>query len=212
MGAAGFPMDMVRTQIEARGVRDPAVLAAMRRVPRERFVQEADRALAESDGPLPIGYGQTISQPYIVALMTELLRPHRGMRVLEIGTGSGYQTAVLAECVGTVFTVEIVPDLARGARTVLDELGYRNVRYRIGDGSLGWPEEAPFDGILAAAAPRDVPPALLDQLALGGRLVLPVGSGEGQRLLRVTREPQGPRREILAPVRFVPMTGGGGPG
>ena len=200
-------MDMVRTQIEARGVRDRAVLDAMRRVPRERFVPETERRFAYSDGPLPIGFGQTISQPYIVALMTEQLRPHRGMRVLEIGTGSGYQTAVLAECVGEVFTIEIVPELSRRSEDLLRELGYRNIHFRVGDGSLGWPEHAPFDGILAAAAPLEVPPALLDQLGPGGRLVIPVGSGDGQHLLRIVRTEDGFDTDTIVPVRFVPMTG-----
>jgi protein-L-isoaspartate(D-aspartate) O-methyltransferase len=199
--------DMVRSQIEARGIRDPAVLAAMRRVPRERFVPDADRAFAYSDGPLSIGFGQTISQPYIVALMTELLRPHPGMRVLEIGTGSGYQTAVLAECAGEVYSVEIVPELSERAARLLRELGHANVHFRVGDGSFGWPEHAPYEGILAAAAPTAVPEALLDQLALGGRLILPVGAGEDQRLLRILRTRDGLQQDTVAPVRFVPMTG-----
>jgi len=198
---------MVRTQIEARGIRDPVVLAAMRRLPRARFVPESDRGLAYSDGPLAIGFGQTISQPYIVALMTELLRPHRDMRVLEIGTGSGYQTAVLAECTGEVFTVEIVPDLSERAEDLLRALGYRNVHFRVGDGSVGWPEHAPYEGILVAAAPAAVPRALLEQLAIGGRLILPVGAGEDQRLLRIIRTEEGYLEDTVAPVRFVPMTG-----
>ena len=199
--------DMVRCQIEARGIRDPLVLSAMRRVPRERFVPDADRTFAYSDGPLSIGFGQTISQPYIVALMTELLRPHPGMRVLEIGTGSGYQTAVLADCVAEVFTVEIVPELSERASGLLRELGHANVRFRVGDGSLGWPEHAPYEGILAAAAAAAVPRALLDQLAVSGRLILPVGSGEDQRLLRIVRTKDGFLEDTVAPVRFVPMTG-----
>ncbi|HEX5041851.1 MAG TPA: protein-L-isoaspartate(D-aspartate) O-methyltransferase [Candidatus Polarisedimenticolaceae bacterium] len=205
MDAAG---DMVRVQIAGRGIRDPAVLAAMRRVPRERFVPDSDRAFAYTDGPLSIGFGQTISQPYIVALMTELLCPHPGMRVLEIGTGSGYQTAVLAECAGEVFSVEIVPELSQRAARVLHELGHGNVHFRVGDGSLGWPEHAPYEGILAAAAPAAVPRALLDQLSVGGRLVLPVGAGEDQRLLRILRTRDGFQQDTVAPVRFVPMTGG----
>ncbi|HET9299995.1 MAG TPA: protein-L-isoaspartate(D-aspartate) O-methyltransferase [Candidatus Polarisedimenticolaceae bacterium] len=200
-------VDMVRSQIEGRGIRDPLVLAAMRRVPRARFVPDADRAFAYSDGPLSIGFGQTISQPYIVALMTELLRPHPLMRVLEIGTGSGYQTAVLADCVAEVFTVEIVPELSERAKGVLRELGHTNVRLRVGDGSLGWPEHAPYEGILAAAAAAAVPRALLDQLAVGGRLILPVGGGEDQRLLRIVRTKDGFLEDTVAPVRFVPMTG-----
>jgi protein-L-isoaspartate(D-aspartate) O-methyltransferase len=202
--------DMVRVQIEARGIRDPAVLAAMRRVPRERFVPESDRPLAHSDGPVAIGFGQTISQPYIVALMTELLRPHPGMRVLEIGTGSGYQTAVLAECGVDVFSLEIVPELSERATGLLHALGYAHVHLRVGDGSLGWPEHAPYEGILVAAAPAAVPRALVDQLALGGRLILPVGSGEDQRLLRIVRTAEGVQQDTVAPVRFVPMTGRAG--
>jgi protein-L-isoaspartate(D-aspartate) O-methyltransferase len=199
---------MVETQIEGRGIRDPAVLRAMRAVPRERFVPDGDRIQAFSDGPLAIGHGQTISQPYIVALMTELLRPSRAMRVLEVGTGSGYQTAVLAECVGEVWTVEIVPELSQRAQQTLQELGYRNVRFRVGNGALGWPQHAPYEGILAAAAPADVPPPLLEQLAVGGRLVIPVGAGESQRLLRVVRTREGWARDAVAPVRFVPMVEG----
>ena len=201
---------MVRTQIEARGIRDPRVLDVLRRVPRERFVPESERRFAHSDGPLSIGFGQTISQPYIVALMTELLRPHLGMRVLEVGTGSGYQTAVLAECVGEVYTVEIVAELSARAAHVLRTLGYSSVRFRVGDGSLGWPEHAPYEGILVAAAPAVVPPALLDQLAPGGRLILPVGTGEDQRLLRIVRTDNGFAEDAVAPVRFVPMTGKAG--
>jgi protein-L-isoaspartate(D-aspartate) O-methyltransferase len=201
--------DMVRTQIEARGIRDPRVLAALRRVPRERFVPDTERRFAFSDGPLSIGFGQTISQPYIVALMTELLRPHPRMRVLEIGTGSGYQTAVLAECVGEVYTVEIVPELSRRAEQLLRAIGYASVHFHVGDGTLGWPEHAPYEGILAAAAATSVPPPLLDQLAPGGRLVLPVGAGEGQQLLRIVRTEDGYLEDVVAPVRFVPMTGGG---
>ncbi len=156
---------MVKTQIEERGIKDPAVLAAIRKVPRHRFVPEPLRRRAYDDGPLPIGEGQTISQPYIVALMTELIAPRRGMRVLEIGTGSGYQAAVLAECVEEVDTIEVVPALGHRARRVLDELGYRNIRARIGDGYHGWPDRAPFDAIiLTAAPPVDVPKPLLDQL------------------------------------------------
>jgi protein-L-isoaspartate(D-aspartate) O-methyltransferase len=199
---------MVETQIEGRGIRDPAVLRAMRTVPRPRFVPDDGQVQAFSDGPLAIGFGQTISQPYIVALMTELLRPSRAMRVLEIGTGSGYQTAVLAECVGEVWTVEIVPELSRRAERALHDLGYRNVRFRVGDGALGWPEHAPYDGILVAAAPADVPAPLPEQLAVGGRLVIPVGIGESQRLLRVVRTPSGFARDVVAPVRFVPLVGG----
>jgi len=197
---------MVATQIEARGVRDPAVLEALRSVPRDRFLPPEARSQAYIDGPVSIGAGQTISQPYIVARMTELIAPERSMRVLEIGTGSGYQAAVLAECVGEVYTIEIVPELGRRAAAALRDVGYANIRFRIGDGFDGWPEAAPFDAILVTAAPDEIPKPLLDQLAVGGRLVIPVGSGS-QDLLRVTRTETGYVREDVIPVRFVPMTG-----
>jgi protein-L-isoaspartate(D-aspartate) O-methyltransferase len=198
---------MVKTQIEARGIKDKSVLAALRKVPRHRYVPAFWQGRAYTDGPLPIGEGQTISQPYIVAWMTELIEPKKGMRVLEIGTGSGYQAAVLAECVDEVNTIEVVPILGRKAEALLRELGYRNVQVRIGDGYAGWPERAPFDAILLTAAPpHDVPKPLLDQLKVGGRLVAPVGREE-QNLVRITRTKDGFQREILDPVRFVPMTG-----
>jgi protein-L-isoaspartate(D-aspartate) O-methyltransferase len=197
---------MVAAQIEGRGVRDPAVLAAMRKVPRHRFVPESLRSQAYDDHPLPIGLGQTISQPYIVALMTELSRPRAGMKVLEVGTGSGYQAAVLAEIVGTVDTIEIVPELGRRAEKTLREMGYRNVRVFVGDGFDGRPQDAPFDAILVTASPETIPPPLLEQLADGGRLVIPVGSAE-QELLVVTKTESGYHRESVIPVRFVPMTG-----
>lgn len=199
--------EMVRGQIEARGIKDRAVLDAVRKVPRHRFVPALLRGRAYEDGPLPIGDGQTISQPYVVAHMTELIGPKKAMRVLEIGTGSGYQAAVLAECVDEVDTIEVVPALGRGAERLLRELGYRNVRTRIGDGYHGWPDRAPFDAIiLTAAPPEDVPRPLLDQLKVGGRLVAPVGR-EDQQLIRITRTASGYDREVIAPVRFVPMTG-----
>ena len=197
---------MVANQIEGRGVRDPAVLAALRKVPRHRFVPESLSSQAYEDHPLPIGLGQTISQPYIVGLMTELVRPRAGMKVLEIGTGSGYQAAVLAEVVGAVDTIEIVPELGRRAEATLRELGYRNVRVFIGDGFDGRPHDAPYAGIVVTAAPETIPPPLLEQLALGGRLVIPVGSA-AQELLVVTRTEDGLHRESVIPVRFVPMTG-----
>ncbi len=197
---------MVATQIEARGIADPAVLEAMRTVPRHRFVPEHEASFAYSDGPLPIGQDQTISQPYIVALMTELIRPTRAQRVLEVGTGSGYQAAVLAECVADVYTIEIVESLGRSAAILLADLGYRNVHTRIGDGYDGWPEAAPFDAILVTAAPERIPQPLLDQLKPGGRLVLPLGAGI-QDLVVVTRTAEGVRREVVTGVRFVPMTG-----
>lgn len=200
---------MVRDQIEARGVRDPRVLAAMRRVPRERFVPRGERERAYEDQPLPIGHGQTISQPYMVAVMTELLRPEPGDRVLEIGTGSGYQAAVLAGLVGRVYTIEIVPELAAGAREVLSELGVENVEVFVGDGYRGLPDRAPFDGIVLTAAPRQVPQALVDQLAVGGRLVAPVGDFD-QDLRVLERTAEGVTSETLFPVRFVPLVHGEG--
>ena len=200
-------VEMVKTQLEARGIKDKAVLAALRKVPRHRFVAALWQGRAYEDGPLPIGDGQTISQPYIVAWMTELIEPKKGMRVLEIGTGSGYQAAVLAECVDEVDTIEVIPELGRKADALLRELGYRNIRTRIGDGYGGWPERGPYDAILLTAAPPDdVPKPLLDQLKVGGRLVAPVGRYD-QNLIRITRTETGLKREILAPVRFVPMTG-----
>jgi protein-L-isoaspartate(D-aspartate) O-methyltransferase len=199
--------EMVQSQIAARGIKDKAVLAALRKVPRHRFVPQLLQGRAYDDGPLPIGAGQTISQPFVVAWMTELIQPKPGMRVLEIGTGSGYQAAVLGECVAEVDTIEVIPELGRKAEAVLRELGYRNVQVRIGDGYGGWPERAPFDAIvLTAAPPRDVPKPLLDQLKIGGILVAPVGR-EFQHLVRVTRTETGFQREVLDPVRFVPMTG-----
>jgi protein-L-isoaspartate(D-aspartate) O-methyltransferase len=185
------------------------VLQAMRRVPRDRFVPAALADQAFSDRPLPIGEGQTISQPFIVALMTDLIEPQPHFRVLEVGTGSGYQAAVLAECVAEVYTIEIVESLARRARQVLDDLGYRTVHTRIGDGYAGWPEAAPFHGIVVTAAPDHVPPALVEQLAPGGRLVVPVGPQfGGQDLLLVHKGTDGTTvtRRTLS-VRFVPLTG-----
>ncbi len=186
----------------------PAVMAAMARVPRHEFVPEARRREAYDNRPLPIAAGQTISQPFIVALMSELMRVKPGDRVLEIGTGSGYQAAVLAELGATVFTVEIVEPLAREAATLLTRLGYRQIRTRIGDGYLGWPEEAPFDAIMLTAAPREVPQPLIDQLKPGGRLVVPVGEVKSvQSLLLIEKRADGSlsRRTVLA-VRFVPLT------
>jgi protein-L-isoaspartate(D-aspartate) O-methyltransferase len=195
---------MTENQIRARGVRDPAVLAAMTKVPRHLFVPEGLRRHAYADEPLPIGEGQTISQPYIVAYMTEALGLAGGEKVLEVGTGSGYQTAVLAEIAGTVWTVEIVETLALRARAALDALGYANVRYRIGDGSAGWPEEAPFDAIVVTAAAGRQPGALEGQLAVGGRMIVPVGT-DAQELVLVRRERKGFKRESLLAVRFVPL-------
>jgi protein-L-isoaspartate(D-aspartate) O-methyltransferase len=202
--------DMVQRQIEARGVRHPGVLGAMRAVPRHLFMPEAAREWAYEDHPVPIGYGQTISQPYIVAAMTELLEPGKDHKVLEIGAGSGYQAAVLSSLVKHVCTIEIVPELARSAAATLAKLGYRNVTVRHGDGYKGWPEEAPFDRIIVTAAPPEIPPALLDQLKPGGKLVAPVGSSVwGQDLIVVDKTPSGKlRRRSVFPVMFVPMVKG----
>jgi protein-L-isoaspartate(D-aspartate) O-methyltransferase len=184
------------------------VMEAMAKVPRHEFVPSTERRNAYANRPLPIGMGQTISQPFIVALMTDFMEVRPGDRVLEIGTGSGYQAAVLAELAGTVYTVEIVESLAREAQERLKRLGYRNVVTRIGDGYLGWPEQAQFDAIMVTAAPREVPQPLLDQLKPGGRLVVPVGGqSAGQSLLLMEKQPDGTvtRRTVLA-VRFVPLT------
>jgi protein-L-isoaspartate(D-aspartate) O-methyltransferase len=196
---------MVEQQIAARGIKDEHVLHAMRRVERHRFVPPAAARQAYADGPLPIGWGQTISQPYIVAYMTEALELRKEHKVLEIGTGSAYQAAVLGEIVDRVFTIEIVEELGRQAAALLADLGYENVRVRIGDGYGGWPEEAPFDRIMVTAAPDHVPQPLVDQLAVGGRMIIPVGRGY-QELLIITRTDTGIVERRTIPVRFVPLT------
>jgi protein-L-isoaspartate(D-aspartate) O-methyltransferase len=198
---------MVETQIVARGVRDARVLAAMRQVPRHLFVDAKERAQAYEDHPLPIAGNQTISQPYIVALMTELADLTAGEKVLEIGTGSGYQSAVLSRLAKEVYSIEIVPDLARESAERLRELGYSNITVKEGDGYRGWPAHAPFDAILVTAAPDRIPQPLLDQLAPGGRMVIPVGSFF-QELKVLSKDKNGKitEKDIL-PVRFVPMTG-----
>ena len=197
----------IEEQIRARGVRDPLVLAAMLKVPRHLFVPEAGRAFAYSDEPLPIGEEQTISQPYIVGYMTEALGLRGGERVLEVGTGSGYQTAVLAEVAGEVWTIELIESLSLRARAILRELGYRNVRFAVGDGALGQPDAAPFDGIMVTAAAPGTPDVLESQLGPSGVMIVPVGV-ESQELILVRREAQGLRRERLIPVRFVPLVKG----
>jgi protein-L-isoaspartate(D-aspartate) O-methyltransferase len=198
--------DMVREQIEARGIDDERVLTALRRVPRHRFIPERQRAAAYADHPVPIGHDQTISQPYIVALMSELAEVEPGDSVLEIGTGSGYQAAVLAEMGVKVWTIEIVAPLAERARALLRELGHDDVEVRSGDGYRGWPEAAPFDAIVVTAAPPKIPEPLKQQLAIGGRLVVPVGA-RLQELVVLTRTAEGFRERRVLPVRFVPMTG-----
>jgi protein-L-isoaspartate(D-aspartate) O-methyltransferase len=198
---------MVERQIRARGVSDARVLAAMEKVPRERFVPAEWRARAYEDSPLPIGFGQTISQPYIVAYMTEALGVEADDTVLEIGTGSGYQAAILGELARTVYTIEIVAELAQRAAATLKEAGYANVHVRAGDGFGGWPEHAPFDRILVTAAPDDIPEPLLQQLGVGGRLVIPVGEqGQTQWMTTVDKTAQGVVSRRTIPVQFVPFT------
>jgi protein-L-isoaspartate(D-aspartate) O-methyltransferase len=198
---------MVAEQLEARGIVDRRVLDAMARVPREAFVDEPDRKRAYLDMPLRIGHGQTISQPYMVALICEAADVHEGDKVLDIGTGSGYQAAVLAEMGADVHTVERIPELAERARERVAAAGYPDVVVHVGDGSLGLPEEAPFDAIVVAAAAPDVPMALYEQLVQRGRLVVPVGGPEGQRLEVVVRSPEGPAITRSVPCRFVPLLG-----
>jgi protein-L-isoaspartate(D-aspartate) O-methyltransferase len=197
---------MVKEQIAARGVRDPRVLAAMRTVPRHEFVRPGSRAFAYEDRPLPIGHGQTISQPYIVAVMAEMAEIGPSEKVLEVGSGCGYAAAVFAELARQVYTIEIIDALAEQARGNLSRVGAESVHVRAGDGYRGWPEEAPFDAILVAAAAPTVPEALVEQLAPGGRLVIPVGEGYQQLEVYVKTE-SGLERKALFPVRFVPMTG-----
>ena len=198
---------MVKEQLESRDIRSPAVLRVMRKVPRHLFVPEPMRETAHLDQPLPIGYGQTISQPYVVAFMTEQLDLRREHKVLEIGTGSAYQAAVLGELAGEVYTIEIVQELGEWARRVLAEQGYDNVHVRIGNGYLGWPEEAPFDRIILTAAPEKLPATLVDQLKPGGRLVAPVGPTYGaQEIVVLDKQRDGKtRRRSVLPVIFVPM-------
>ena len=196
---------MVSDQIESRGIRNPHVLRTMRSTPRHLFVLADVRSMAYEDYPLPIGYGATISQPYIVALMTELLAPTKNHRVLEIGTGSGYQAAILAQLVAEVYTMEIVPELAQSAAGILRELGYSNVTVRRGDGFKRWPEQAPFDGIILTAAPREIPETLVRQLANGGRLVAPVGSWL-QQLILIEKKADGRiQRRSMGMVSFIRM-------
>jgi len=198
---------MVKEQLMPRGIHEERVLAAMAKVPREEFVPEYLRAASYADQPLPIGYDQTISQPFIVAFMTEQLRPQRADRVLEIGTGSGYQAAILGELVAEVYSIEIIEPLARTAEATLQRLGYKNVHVKVGDGYKGWPEHAPFDIVIVTCAPDHVPPALADQLKEGGRMIIPVGGPGDQELYLLEKEHGTLRRRAVSPVRFVPMTG-----
>jgi len=198
---------MIKNQLQSRGIRDDAVLEAMRSVERHNFVPENYRDRAYSDGPLPIGHGQTISQPYIVAFMTEQLQVSSQHKILEIGTGSGYQAAILGELAKHVFTIEIIPELAEDAKNILNHLNYKNITVLAGDGYKGWPEEAPFERIMVTAAPTEVPQELIDQLAPGGRMILPVGAQFlVQYLWVIEKDDQGTvTKEKILPVRFVPM-------
>lgn len=195
---------MVEAQIKARGVKDEKVLEAMRKVPRHLFVSKAMKPYAYNDEPLPIGEGQTISQPYIVAYMTEMLQLQGDERVLEVGTGSGYQAAILAELVKEVYTVEIIKTLSLRAQEVLNELGYKNIYFKVGDGTFGWKERVPYDAIIVTAAPDKVPEALQKQLNISGRMIIPVGV-TFQELVLVTREKKKYKKKKLLPVRFVPL-------
>lgn len=197
---------MVEEQMATRDISNEEVLRAMRTVPRHKFVPEHLTDMAYCDTPLPIGMGQTISQPYIVAFMTELLVPLKGLKMLEIGTGSGYQAAVLAEMGAEVYTVEILEPLSLFARSVINGLGYQNVHFKTGDGYLGWEEHAPYDGIIVTAAPGEIPEPLRKQLRDGGKMVIPVGN-DMQELVLLTKRKDGFDEEKVAPVMFVPMTG-----
>jgi protein-L-isoaspartate(D-aspartate) O-methyltransferase len=209
---ADFPAQrerMVKEQIVMRGVVEERVLAAMRKVPREEFVPAEFRAESYTDRPLPIGYDQTISQPFIVAFMTEKLRSKPTDRVLEIGTGSGYQAAILAELVAEVYSIEIIEPLAKNAEATLQRLGYKNVHVKAGDGYKGWPEHAPFDSVIVTCAPERVPSALIDQLKEGGRMIIPVGAKFAQELYLLERKNGRLEQSAVLPVRFVPMAGQG---
>ncbi|WP_319521259.1 protein-L-isoaspartate(D-aspartate) O-methyltransferase [uncultured Desulfosarcina sp.] len=207
---ADLRRQMVRYQLKGRDIVDARVLKAMSGVPRHCFVPEKLQAMAYQDSPLPIGHGQTISQPYIVALMSQLLAVESGQRILEIGTGSGYQAAVLAEMGALVYSIEIVPELGRQAKKALDPLGYETIHLKIGDGYQGWPQHAPFDGIIVTCAPTRIPEPLKTQLAEGGRMVIPVGPQHHQQLVLLTKEHGEIRQEKVVDVRFVPMVDASG--
>ncbi len=198
--------EMVENQLISRGIKDSRVIKAMLKIPRHEFIPEDLRDLAYNDNPVPIGIDQTISQPYIVALMTELLSLKENERVLEVGTGSGYQAAILAEIGCEVYTIEIIESLSLTSQTVLDRLGYKNIHFKIGDGYRGWTEMAPFDAIIVTAAPGHTPQPLIDQLKVDGRMVIPVGDFY-QDLLLIQKTPKGINKKNVTPVRFVPMTG-----
>jgi protein-L-isoaspartate(D-aspartate) O-methyltransferase len=198
---------MVEQQIAARGITDPATLEAMRTVPRHEFLPLRLREEAYGDYPLPIGHEQTISQPYIVAFMTEAIHPQRGEKILEVGAGSGYQAAVLAQMGADVYTIEIIEPLAKMARQTLERLGYKNAQVHLGDGYRGWPEHAPFDAIIVTCAPENIPPDLVTQLRDGGRMIIPVGGGMEQELVLLRKNGDTVQKESVLPVRFVPMTG-----
>jgi protein-L-isoaspartate(D-aspartate) O-methyltransferase len=204
---AGQRQHMVQRQLMTRGINDARVLAAMAKVPREEFIPADQRSDAYSDGPLPIGYGQTISQPYIVAFMTQQLQLKPSDRVLEIGTGSGYQAAILAELASEVYSIEIVAPLAKNAEITLQRLGYKNVHAKIGDGYKGWPEAAPFDAIIVTCAPDNVPQPLVAQLKDDGRMVIPVGERFTQELYLLEKKNGQLKQSATLPVRFVPMQG-----
>ena len=197
---------MVKNQIEARGIKNKDVLEAIKKVPRHEFVPENLQDFAYTDEPLSIGSGQTISQPYIVAYMTEILDLKKSDRILEIGTGSGYQAAILAELCDSVYTIEILPELSARAQEILHKLDYRNIYFKIGNGFYGWKEKSPFDAIIVTAAPEDVPQSLVEQLAEGGRMIIPVGDFF-QELYLITKTKEGIEKRKTLPVRFVPLQG-----
>lgn len=202
----GHRLLMVEEQLSSRGIRDRAVLSAMSTVPRHQFVPSQLMSLAYTDRPLPIGHHQTISQPYIVAYMLEAAHLKPNQKILEIGTGSGYQTALLSQLVAEVYTIEIIPDLAKAAQKTLSQLGYENIHVKIGDGYRGWPQHAPYDAIIVTAAPAQIPAPLIEQLTTNGRIIIPIGFGY-QELVVLSKTAEGLHQETMLPVQFVPMTG-----
>lgn len=198
--------EMIKNQIESRGISDSVILNAFRKVPRHLFVPPVSRSLAYGDFPVPIGYGQTISQPYIIALMTEVIKPKSSDKILEIGTGSGYQAAILAEIVDSVYTIEIVKELSIKTQKIFQKLGYSNIVTKTGDGYLGWPEHATFDAIIVTCAPSEIPITLKEQLKDGGSMIIPVGAEYSQELVLITKNGIQFEQKIVSFVRFVPMT------